>query len=98
MQSGRRYHLSQVCILLKLILVMPATNAVSERSCSALKRIKTYLRATMGQKRLNHLMILHIHKDQTDKMKLFDAANEFVGDSEHRRSVFGTFTDDTERD
>lgn len=46
--------LSEVCRLLELILVMPATNAVSERSFSALRRIKTYLRSTMSQVRLNN--------------------------------------------
>ena len=34
-------------VLVKLILVMPATNALSERSYSALKRIKNYLRSTV---------------------------------------------------
>ena len=33
------------CVLHARILVMPATNAVSERSFSALRRIKSYLRA-----------------------------------------------------
>ena len=32
-----------------LILVMPATNAVSERSFSALRRVKTWLRTITGQ-------------------------------------------------
>ena len=44
------------------MLVMPATNAVSERSFSALKRVKTYLRSNTGEVRLNHLMLLHVHK------------------------------------
>lgn len=34
--------LSEVCKLNKLVLVMPATNAVSERSFSALRRVKGY--------------------------------------------------------
>ena len=34
---------SQVVILAKLILVIPATNASSERSFSALRHIKSYL-------------------------------------------------------
>ena len=55
--------LSEVCVLLRLLLVMPASNAVSERSFSALRRVKTYLRSTMNQDRLNHLMILHIHRE-----------------------------------
>ena len=46
-----------VLAVMKLLLVMPATNATSERSFSALRRIKTYLRTTMTQQRLNHLMV-----------------------------------------
>ena len=47
--SQRHYYLHEVCVLASLILVMLATNAVSERSFSALRRIKSYLRATMSQ-------------------------------------------------
>ena len=50
--------LCQVSKLVMLLLVMPATNAQSERSFSALRRIKTYLRSTMAQQRLNNLMVL----------------------------------------
>ena len=53
---------SEIGTLLKLVLVMPATNAVSEWSFSALHRIKSYLTSTMIQDRLNHLMTLHIHE------------------------------------
>ena len=55
--SAQRALLSEICVIAKLILVMPATNAISERSFSALRRVKTYLRSTMKQTRLNHLMI-----------------------------------------
>ena len=34
--------LCQVCRLVKFVLLMPATNAVSKRSASAMRRIKTY--------------------------------------------------------
>ena len=53
--------LSEVVKLMKLVLVMPATNATSERSFLALKCVKIYLRSSMTQIRLNHLMILHVH-------------------------------------
>ena len=89
--SAQRALLSEICIIAKLILVMPAANAVSERSFSALWRVKTYLRSTMKQTRLNHLMILHVHKDITDSLNLNDIGNEFVRCSEHRLSVFGHF-------
>ena len=76
--------------MVSLLLVMPATNAESERSFSAVRRIKSYLRSTMSQQRLDHLMVLHVHSDHTDKLNLVDVANEFIADNEHRRQVFGT--------
>ena len=78
---------SNICTVIKLISVMPATNAVSERSFSTLRRVRTYLRATMTQEMLNHLMVLQVHKDLTDKLNLNDIGNEFVGQSEHRLVV-----------
>ena len=46
--------------LLSLYLTIPTTTATVERTFSALNRIKTYLRCTMTQQRLNHVIILHI--------------------------------------
>ena len=39
-----------------------------KRSVSAMRRIKTYLRTTITQSRLNNIMVLHIHRDLTDKV------------------------------
>ena len=75
--------------LAKLILVMSATNAVSERSFSALRCTKTWLRNSMHQTRLNWCMILHIHNDETDKLDLIAVANDFVSRNPSRRSIFG---------
>ena len=75
-----------------VILVMPATNVISERSFSVMRHIKSYLRSTMRQQRLNHVMVLNIYKGQPDKLDLIAVANEFVGESEHRKRFFGTFT------
>ena len=76
--------MSEICKLLTLILVIPATNAVSERSASALRRVKSYLRSTMSQVRLNNLLILHVHKQRTDELDLRIILNEFVSSNEHR--------------
>lgn len=82
---------SQVVVLVTLILVMPATNASSERSFSALRRIKTYLRSAMAQ---HSLMVLHVHKELTDKLNILEVANEFVANKlEHRLNIFGKFTE-----
>ena len=75
----------------QLLLVMPATNSTSERSFSALRRIKTYLRSTMCQSRLNHLAILHYHQDVTDKLDIKEIANDFIAARETRMSVFAKF-------
>ena len=71
---------------------MPATNAVSEISFSALKRVKTYFRSTTGDSRLNHLMMFHVHKDRTDALTLVDVSNDFVGEKENRKQLFGNFS------
>ena len=91
MSPAQKSLLSQVFQLVKLILVMPATNAVSERTLSALHRVKTYLRSTMSQARLNHLMLLCSSCRNCMTLDLIQVANEFVSDSDHRNSIFGTF-------
>ena len=95
LSSNERLIISEVCMLLRLILVMPSTNAVSERSFSALKRIKTYLQSTMSQDKSNYLLLLHLYKELTYSLDLIAVANDFVADSwsEYRLSVFGYFTE-----
>ena len=75
----QKEYFSEVIKILKLILLIPATNATSERSFSALRRLKTWLRTTMSQQRVNWCMILHEHKDRTDKLSITDIADEFIG-------------------
>ena len=89
--DAQRSLMSEVCTLASLVLVMPATNASSERSFSALRRIKSYLRATMTQTRLNNIIILHVHKSLTDELNLIDIGNEFIRESSHREGLFGKF-------
>lgn len=93
LSKGSKHLISEVIKVLKLIIVMPATNAVSERSFSAMRRLYTYLRTNMSQNRLNHTMVLHVHKEKTDALSMVDIANQFVEGSEHRMSIFGKFTD-----
>ena len=91
LSPGQATLLSQVRRLLQLILVMAATNSTSEQSFSALRRLKNYLRTTMAQERLNHLMVLHVHKERIDKMDLKSILNDFVGVSEHRTAIFAKY-------
>ena len=88
MSVGEKLLMAQVVKLVRLLLVMPATNAISERSFSAMRRIKTYLRSTMSQGRLNATMVLHIHKDLTDQLDLQSVAKCFISKSDYRKSKF----------
>ena len=81
----------QLIKLVSLILVILATNAVSERSFSAMRHIKTYLRSVMSQERLNSLMVLHIHKDLTDSLDLKFIVNEFRMKTDYRKAKFPAF-------
>ena len=75
LSKGQKLLIAEVIKLLKLIIVMPATNAESERCCSAMRRLYTYLRTNMTRNRLNHTMVLHVHKDKTDALLLVNVAN-----------------------
>ena len=61
---------------------------------SAIRRVKIYLHSTMSQVRLNHIILLHCHKDVTDSLDLVALANEFVDLSTHRLGIFGRFTNE----
>ena len=76
--------MSEVCKVARLILVMPASNAISECSFSRLHCIKSYLHSVKNQTCLNSTMILHIYNEMTDNICLKEVANEFVSKSEHQ--------------
>ena len=48
---------------MQIFVVLPVSVAECERSFSTLKRLKTYLRSTMGQERLVGLALMSIHRD-----------------------------------
>lgn len=49
--------------LFEIFAVLPVTVATAERSFSTMKRIKTSLRNSIGDKRLSNLAILHTHRE-----------------------------------
>nr|CAI5842469.1 unnamed protein product [Callosobruchus analis] len=50
-------------ILLRIFATLPTSTSTAERSFSSLRRIKSYLRNTMGENRLNGLAHLNIHRE-----------------------------------
>jgi len=83
----------QVQLLIELLLVVPASSATAERSFSALRRLKTYLRATMSQERLNHVALLHVHQNRVDCLDIKAIHKAFVSANDYRRSVFSESSD-----
>ena len=84
--------MSEFVTLVNLIVVTPATNTTSERTFSAFRRLKSYLRTTMTQERLNHLMLLHFHKDKTDKLDLVCVANDFFLHGKKKKHIWKLLT------
>ena len=66
--------------LSKLIITIPASSSSAERSFSALKRIKTYLRNAQGQDRLSSLAMLSIEKSLLSELRRSATFNDDVID------------------
>ena len=81
---------SEVNNLLQLFLTVPVTTATSERTFSSLRRVKSYLRTTMTQERLNHLLLLYCHKSRTDSLDMTKMANSFISVNDRRAMFFGS--------
>ena len=47
LKPAKRAMYSEILTLIIILLVIPADNAASERTFSALRRVKTYLKSTM---------------------------------------------------
>jgi len=67
--EGLKAVLPEAYNLFCLILTLPSTSVSVERSFSCLKRIKTYLRNTISQERLNSLSIISIEKELIEQLK-----------------------------
>lgn len=81
----------QVEVLVRLLLVVPTSSAEAERSFSALRRLKTWLRNCMKQKRLNNVAVCHIHQERVDALDRKKLCQEFISASDRRQNVFGSF-------
>lgn len=91
-QNSFKSLLSEVHKLLRLYLSIPITSATAERTFSVLRRLLTYLRSTMTEKRLNNCLLLHVHKkDLAHNINLIDIAKEFTLANDDRKRYFGSF-------
>lgn len=54
---------------IEISLAQPCTTCTIERSFSTLKRVKTWLRSTMIESRLNGLCVLSVHRQMVNQIK-----------------------------
>ena len=78
---------NQVETLVRLLMVVPLSSAEAECSFSGLRRLKTWLRSTMTQKRLNGIAVCHVHQERLDRHEI---VQQYVQGNERRRDVFGS--------
>ena len=64
---------------------MPVTVTSVERSFSKLKLLKSYLRSSMSQKRLNDLPILCIEKNMLENIDVDTIINDFASRNARRQ-------------
>ncbi|KAL0420690.1 UNVERIFIED_CONTAM: hypothetical protein Slati_3091900 [Sesamum latifolium] len=73
-----------ISIACRILLTVPMTVASAERSFSKLKLLKTYLRSSMSQERLNGLAILCIEKDMLGKIDVDSIIDDFASRNARR--------------
>ena len=91
LEGAVRNLFSDVERLVRLLLTVPCSNAEAERSFSSLRRLKTYLRSSMGQERLNTIALLHVHQDRLESLNIIQIATEFIEQCKTRMETFGKF-------
>ena len=74
-----------VSIAYRILLTMPVTVASAERSFSKLKLLKSYLRLSMSQERLNDLTILCIEKNMLENIDVDTIINDFASRNARRQ-------------
>ena len=75
--------------LLKILITTPMTSAEAERCFSALKRIKTFVRATMMNERLSALAMISSETKMISEMNDFnERVIQHFATSKNRRAEF----------
>lgn len=71
-----------------ILLIIPVKVASAERSFSKLKLLKSYLRSTMTQERLNGLAIIALENDVLKKIDYEDLIEDLISRNARRMLLF----------
>ena len=75
-------------IAYRVLFIIPVTVASAERSFSKLKLLKSYLRSTMTQERLNDLAMIALESDMLEKIKHQRIIEDFISKNAQRIKFF----------
>ncbi|XP_065870627.1 uncharacterized protein [Euphorbia lathyris] len=75
-------------IVYRILLTILVTVASAERSFSKLKLLKSYMRSTMLQERLNGLAMIAIENDVLEKVEYEDLVDDFASKNARRITLF----------
>ncbi|XP_057187294.1 uncharacterized protein LOC130552760 [Triplophysa rosa] len=75
---------SETVTLLKILITTPMTTAEAKRCFSTLKRVKTFLRNSMTQERLNASTMLSMEKRMVTEIIDFNQKEKFASQKERR--------------
>ena len=70
---------------LRIYLTLPVANCESERSFSKLKRIKSEIRSSMKQTRLNALAIMSIESDVLRRLDFKEIIHTFAAEKARKK-------------
>ena len=75
-------------IAYRVLLTIPVTIALAELSFSKLKLLKSYLRSTMTQERLNDLAMIALERDMLEKINYERIIEDFISKNAQRMKFF----------
>lgn len=81
-------YFSNIVIAYRILFTISMTVASAERSFSKLKLLKSYLRSTMFQERLNGLALIAIENKVLETVKYEELVDEFASKSVRRVVLF----------
>ena len=82
------HYFPNTIIAYRILLTISVTISSAERSFSKLKLLKSYLRSTMSQDRLNGLALIAIENDLLGIIQYEDLVDEFASESVSRMALF----------
>ena len=74
--------------LLQLVITLPVSSATCERSFSAMRRVRNYLRSTMTEDRFTSLSLLHIESELSSSVNAHDVVAQYAEGANRRLQFY----------